>query len=274
MLTQGLTAAAPEGYRVYTIARFRGNAARHEFEVRAPEGAPVFAQPTTIDADGRAHVTVELRDTLDAWSGEPRFFLRSVEGGAVVGRGRHHDLRLDAPHGDATVDVAFYCDTRDGQLRVVQSPGSERTMAAQELRKQGIRVSIPRGKTVMLRVRSAVDDDQTGPFVQITAPRFFLEPEGGDHRTATYWHPLPAGPYTFRATAADRSGIEKVEFYLNNGRLIGVDTEAPYECVHEIKDRFCQFVYAVAHDKAGNQRRSSDVPFGDGSIGPSQVRRE
>ena len=73
--------------------------------------------------------------------------------------------------------------------------------------------------------------------------------------------------------AADRSGVAKVEFYLNNGKLIGVDTQAPFECTCEIRDTFIQTVYAVAHDNLGNSRKSLCTAFGDGTVGPSMLNR-
>lgn len=265
---KGLTARAPEGYRVYGIARFRGNKTRHPLKVQEEQGAPVFSRPTTIRA-GLATVDVRMEETLDTWSEEPRFFVHSVQGTTVVAQAHHHAMRLSAIGRDATVRVRFFCDTRTGSLTVSSNPGRDQIVDAKVLRTKGILIKLAKGQATQVKVKGTGDADQTGPFVEITAPVFHLVRRNGDHRSAEYWHPVPKGKYTFQAVAQDRSGIAKVEFYLNNGQQIGTDHEAPYECPHEIKDRFCQYVYAVAYDNAGNHRRSFDVPFGDGSTGPS-----
>lgn len=265
---KGLTAQAPEGYRVYAIAKFRDSETLHTLKVQEEEGAPVFSRPTTVGSNLVSAVDVRMESPLETWSEEPRFFIRSVEGATVVAQAEHHTLRLRALGGDCTVQVSFFCDTRTGSLRVLTNPGRARRVDAKAFRTEGIRIKLAKGKSTQVQVRGAGDEDRTGPFVEITAPVFHLVQKNGDHRSAEYWHPVPKGKYRFQAVARDRSGIDKVEFYLNNGQRIGTDQQAPYECIYDVKDRFCQYVYAVAYDKAGNKRQSFDVPFGDGSAGP------
>jgi hypothetical protein len=140
-------------------------------------------------------------------------------------------------------------------------------------------LTAPEGKSVWLAVRQTgpLGDDRMGPYVHITSPvyEWYHGVGHGKKDSKAHWGPntLPRGRFTFKADAADRSGVAKVEFYLNNGQLIGTDTEAPYECEHEIKGTFCQYVYAVAYDRMGNKRRSFEVPFGDGTLGPSLVEK-
>ena len=87
--------------------------------------------------------------------------------------------------------------------------------------------------------------------------------------------PFLSGKVTFKADAGDRSGIEKVEFYLNHARLIGTATQAPYTCDYTVKEKYIQQIYAIAYDKAGNQRKSFVVPFGEnGLIGPPMHDQE
>ncbi len=91
--------------------------------------------------------------------------------------------------------------------------------------------TIKQGQQITIHTSDTVDDDRCGSFVDITAPVFHLEPQDGDHRSAKYWHPLPRGPHQFQAIAEDRSGVAKVEFYLNEGQLIGVEVRIPKQVV-------------------------------------------
>jgi hypothetical protein len=143
------------------------------------------------------------------------------------------------------------------------------------LRTKGIQVKLQVNKPVWLSVTDTPDQDRLGPYVDITAPRWKRDPvtrkAHGHHGHFGHWKPIK-GTFTFKADAADRSGVAKVEFYLNNKQLIGTDTEAPYECEYEVKDTFCQYVYAVAYDTLGNKRKSFEVPFGDGTIGSNLMK--
>ncbi|MFW6158180.1 MAG: Ig-like domain-containing protein [Planctomycetota bacterium] len=178
--------------------------------------------------------------------------------------------------GQATVTVRFFAAARKGELKVEGPAGVAGTVDAAALRKTGMRLSLTAGETVRLLVTGGPDRDRLGPYVDITAPRWkrdLATRKKGFHGHLGLWEPIK-GAFTFKADAADRSGVAKIEFYLNNGQLIGIDTDAPYECEHEVKDTFCQYVYAIAHDALGNTRRSFEVPFGDGSVGPSLMGEE
>ena len=190
----------------------------------------------------------------------------------MTARAFYHRLELQAAGGPATVTVRFFSAAGKGPLRIKGMPGGPRKIDAAALRKTGLAVALPAGKRVALTVAGAGDQDLLGPFVDITAPRWKPSDQHNWHKGYYgLWEPIK-GTYTFRAAAADRSGVARVEFYLNNGRLIGTDTKPPYECRYRIRDTFCQYVYAIAYDTLGNKRRSFVVPFGDGSVGPSLMK--
>jgi hypothetical protein len=256
---QGLQAQAPEGYRVYALARFGGQAARHEFEAAAPEGAPVFSVPTQITPEGRARAVFHLPKEFDTWSEETHFFITAAEGAPVSAQGSHHRLELTAGGGPAKVTVRFLGAATSERLRLTGAAGTPETIDAASFTTVGLTLELPADKAVYLSVEGAKNADQTGPFVEITDPVF-----RGPNQPAM-WRPI-VGRHKFEAVAADRSGVAKVEFYLNDGRRIGVDDVAPYEVEHQVKDSFCQVVYAVAYDTLGNRRQSFEVPFGDGRV--------
>jgi hypothetical protein len=273
---KGLQAFAPEGYRVFALANFRdGKPAEWRYTGRTPEGAPVFAVPTQIRPDGQARATIRFDEGPDAHIEEPRFYVSALTGASIRAVGQHHRLELTALGDPATATVRFFSATREGKIRIEGPPGLVGPVEAAALRDKGIRIELKADTPVHLAVADAADRDRLGPYVDITAPRWkrHTKMKGIYHGHFGLWEPIE-GKFTFKADAADRSGVSKVEFYLNNGQLIGTDTEAPYECEHEVKDTFCQYVYAVAYDKLGNHRKSFVVPFGDGTVGPTLLKEE
>jgi hypothetical protein len=267
---------------VYCLANFRdGKPAEYGYSGRAPQGAPVFSVPTGIGPHGGASATFRFREGPDLWSEEPHFYVTSLTGVKVLAVGRYHRLELTALGGPATVTVRFFSATRKGPVRVDGAADLPGTIDAADFRGKGLTVKLKADVPVRLVVSDPVDRDRLGPFVDITAPRWKRDtrreirlvqgpPQRVHHGHPGLWEPIK-GTYTFRADAFDRSGVAKVEFYLNNGQLIGTVAEAPYECQYEVRDTFCQYAYAVAYDSLGNKRRSFVVPFGDGSVGPSMM---
>jgi hypothetical protein len=269
---KGITAQAPEGYRVYALARFAGGS-EWSYTGKEPEGAPVFSLPTRIETNGTSRASFRLPANLDCWSEEPHFYVSRVEGGSVRARGAYHRLELEAEGAPARVTVHFLGGKKEGAVELLGTAGVSGTHEAAELRSKGLTVSLEPGKEVWLAVTrtGSLHDDRLGPHVDVTDPFLAARPSGKISGTVV-WKPIQ-GPYTFKADAADRSGVAKVEFYLNNDQLIGTDTEAPYECTCEIKDTFIQTVHAVAHDTLGNTRKSFYATFGDGTVGPGMLNR-
>jgi hypothetical protein len=268
---QGVTALAPEGYRLYAIAKFAG-ANDWTYLGREPEGAPVFSRPTRLETNGTCKASFHLPARLDCWSEEPHFYVDRLEGGPVTARGDYHRLELTAEKSPAVVTVRFFGGKQEGPVTVTGTSQVSGNYDAAELRRKGLTIRLKSGESIRLAVTSTggLHDDRLGPHVDLTEPFLSFQPSGKIAGNVV-WQPL-RGRVTFRAEAADRSGVAKVEFYLNNGQLIGSDTEAPFECIHNITDTFIQTVYAVAHDTMGNTRRSHFATFGDGTVGPRMLK--
>ncbi|GIW79252.1 MAG: hypothetical protein KatS3mg105_1059 [Gemmatales bacterium] len=274
---RGLYAQAPEGYWIFTWVRFEGNAGPHHLVIQLGKsgllpGAPVFSKWTTVQ-DGTAKVTIALDTPTGTWSEEPRFYVSEAQG-AVELRAFHHRLELRSRTG-GKVRLRFFSGNDRGKVRVDGSATWNGSPTAESLRKDGFEVILKPNESVWLQVSETgrLSDDRTGPFVVLAEPKW--EYRAGQPGRKEYAHqglaidPWQAvvGKLMIRAEAADRFGIKEVHFYLNR-KLVGKDNEAPYECVVEVKNRYCQYVYAVAYDHAGNKAQSYYIPFGDGSIAP------
>jgi hypothetical protein len=267
---KGIQAKAPEGYRVYAIAKFSGGTTNWNYQGKELEGAPVFSGPTTFTANVESKTTFRLPNIIDSCSEEPHFYVTDIQGGGqVTARGDYHRLELNAQGSDAQVTVRFFSGKAIGPITIEGSANWSGTPDSALIRSQGITVNISANKTVFLNIKETGDlyDDRVGPFVDITSPRqqFVAHPSLGYTKGFGGWIPI-SGLFTIKADAGDRSGIDRVEFYLNKDQLIGTDSQWPYECTYDFKKTHCQYVYAIAYDKVGNSRRSVEVPFGDGSV--------
>lgn len=260
---KGLKGLAPEGYSVFAWARFTGTAARGKYTGREAQGAPVFSVPTRLSTAG-AQADIDLPQPLDTWSEEPHFYVADHTGAPVRARAFHHRLELKAD-GPAEIRLRFFGTSRAGGLEIKGTAGFQGKVSAAALRGEGMLLKLKGDQEASLTISGDSDEDRLGPYVDITAPRWLPQKTP---RTLSSWQWQPIkGRYVFKADAADRSGVAKVEFYLNNGQLIGTATQAPFECPHTVEQTHCQFVYAVAYDRLGNRRRSFSVPFGDGHSG-------
>jgi hypothetical protein len=261
---KGLKALAPEGYRIFCWAKFSGTSTNLAYQGTESEGAPIFSLPTEILSANSTRSTIKLPKSTDSFSEEPRFYVTGHSGAVVDAKAKHHRLELKARGAPATVNVRFFSETISGNVTVFGTSSASGVYDAAALRSIGLTVALKANQDFWLAIKGVSGDDRTGPHVVITAPIF---------KTAgrfTTWSPI-SGAYTFKAEAMDRSGVARVEFFLNNGKFIGADTEAPYECTYNIGNNFVQYVYAVAYDHLGNQRKSFEVPFGDGTIGSSTM---
>jgi hypothetical protein len=260
---EGLKGLAPEGYGVFAWVRFTGDSTRGKYAGREAPGAPVFSVPTRLSAK-RAEADIDLAQPLDTWSEEPHFYVAEQTGAAVRAQAFHHRLELKAD-GPTEIKLRFLGMSRDGDLEIKGTAGFQGKVSAAALRGEGITLNLKANQQVWLTVHGDREEDRLGPYVDITAPRW-LPRKTPRNLSPWQWQPIK-GRYVFKADAADRSGVAKVEFYLNNGQLIGTATQAPFECAFTVEQPHCQFVYAIAYDRLGNRQRSFSVPFGDGRAG-------
>jgi hypothetical protein len=269
---KGIQAKAPEGYRVYGIAKFSGGTTNWNYVGKEAEGAPIFSVPTSLSFSGESKATFSLPGSIDSWSEEPHFYVTSIQGtGQVTARGDYHRLELSAQGSGAQVTVRFFGGKVSGAVTINGNASWSGTADASLIRTQGVTVNLMANQSVFLNIKEtgSLYDDRLGPYVHITAPVDKYQPRPVSDWTKGFdaWVPI-SGLTTIKADAGDRSGIDRVEFYLNNAQLIGTDFQPPYECTYDFKQTHCQFVYAVAYDKMGNVRKSVEVPFGDGSVLP------
>jgi hypothetical protein len=121
----------------------------------------------------------------------------------------------------------------------------------------------------VVRLCNAVDDDHTGPAVEVVWP-VYLRGERAKIQVPEGWEPEPyridGDGLTVKVDARDRSGVARVDVYLNWANLVRVEkpTSAGLYEFTIPKDKLPPEVYtvhAVACDTLGNENGSFSVPF-------------
>jgi len=229
----GLVAASPEGPRVLAVARFWGKEDSAELALSFPEGAPVLRSPTVVG--GR---TARAKLALEELGCRGEVLSLYATGNCTARRLKETSVELAGA----------------GAVALLYIPGGGREPVKMQ-------VALEAGKPRVVELEPPDAEDRIVPFVEITSPIYLNgcliggEPEP---------HAVGAEGMKVEVAAADRSGLARVELYLNREK-IAEKTQAPWSFTvpKEKLPPEIHNLHAVAVDASprANAARSFDVPF-------------
>ncbi len=251
---KGLVSDTPDGQRVLALARFYGKKDTAEVALSFPEGAPIFEAESTIKGN-----TASARFTFDKLESMGQTLAFYVSGG--VTRARQIGDTCVELEGEGRAVLKYLSRAEKNEIQI--DGKSEKVTRAQL--KTGIPIPLARGKRTVVRVTNAVDEDHTGPAVEVVWPQYLTDEQCQIQVNRDGWEPDPLkigkDGLTVKVMARDRSGVKWVDVYLD-WEKVGRLTRAPYELKLNRKQVTpgIHAFHAVACDALGNEEESFSVP--------------
>ncbi len=248
---KGVVSETPDSQRVLALVRFYGDNGQGQLSLSYAEGAPIFERLTTISGT-TSTATFDL-DTLESFGQTMAFYvLGNATQAEQIG---DIEVRLK---GNGAASLVYLSRANSNTVYINGIPQSQTKSSL----RAGITLNLTDSWT-SVRIDNPIDDDHSGPSVEIVSPQFLTDEQCKFFWGSNTWEPDPVFVdilgLDVKIKAKDRSGVAYVDLYMNEVTYVGRDSSAPFEInipaanfvgepIHSLK--------AIAYDKLGNKQES------------------